>query len=171
MISRRPRRWFAAATVCVLALAPANARAGVITTFAPTSSGPIAFAVADVSDPALVANQAYSFNLTLAVGALPATIALTAPRVVGTSANTVPYGAYHATCSLGTNNLTVGSFVSSGNVALAMGSVTCATLAPLTTGTITFIVTLTLDTGTGPNAFAADTYTNPSPLLVTVNAP
>lgn len=76
----------------------------------------------------------------------------------------------HVTCTISTNNLTLELATSEGNIVLSPMPVTCATFAPLSSGSVTFTIALTLDTGSGANAFAADTYTS-APLTVTVDAP
>jgi hypothetical protein len=55
-------------------------------------------------------------------------------------------------------------------VQLGASPVTCATLAANKTSTLSFIVTLYLDTTSDANAFAADTYTSGT-LTLTANVP
>lgn len=145
-----------------------DAQSGQINSFAPTSTGAINFVVHDISTLQQTGSQSYSFTLDGRTGDLPGTITVTAPSIVGTGGNTIPAGAFSASCTATSDPL--GWFSSTGTVRLGTSPVTCANLALRVQEVLQFQVTVFLDDTPDATAFTADTYATGT-MSVTVNVP
>jgi hypothetical protein len=147
----------------------ADAGTGAIIAFqAVAGAGSITFTATSPWSTMLAGSQQYGYLLAATTSPTPGTVTITAPTITGSGGNTIPKTAFSALCSL--NNDPQGMFSSIGVVQLGASPVTCGTLAANKTSTLSFIVTLYLDTTSDANAFAADTYTSAA-LTLTANAP
>ena len=161
---------FAAIAFAVVAASP-RAMAGppsAVFSFTVNSSGNIDFPVSDLTTPLLAGSQSYSYTMKVRTSASTGYVQLNAPTMTGTAGNSIPFGAFHAVCTAQSDS--AGMFGSLGTVQLAASAVNCASLAPSTTSTITFTVTLYLDDTPDATAFTADTYANGT-MTLTVNMP
>lgn len=154
----------------VFALRPlgAQAAAGKINSFTTSSSGPIAFSVPSLANPAQPGSQTYAYTLSIRTSPLPGSVTVTAPAITGTAGNTIPASAFQASC-VATSDIG-GIFTSSGMVRLSGSAVNCATIAANSNNTVNFTLTLYLDDTPDASSFTADTYASGT-LSVTANAP